>query len=344
MANAVTPLITPSYDDSGQATEPSIVHFPNGWNGYQYWMVFAPYPHSNDGYENPSILVSDNGTEWSVPPGVTNPIERPGPGSRLADSSLFYDRMSRQLWLYYVSEDPTHYINLLRTVSSDGVRWTKPIQVLRVPEYQLVMPAVASDGQQYWLWAVDAGTIGCSALSTRVLYRTSVDGVHWSVARPVHLQQPGYRIWHISVATIPRFVFVEMGLLPGVHFESPSPDNPNWRSDWPNPWEDAATIRRFLPAPVFLMLASSFKDRCGKDSLFLAYSSDGISWVNFPKPLLTPAEYSWDSSGIYESTLAYDFKSDALRIWYSADGQAGWRIGLAQADFRSVIRDLIDNH
>jgi hypothetical protein len=94
MANAVTPLITPSYDDSGQATEPSIVHFPNGWNGYQYWMVFAPYPHSNDGYENPSILVSDNGTEWSVPPGVTNPIERPEPGSRLADSSLFYDRMS----------------------------------------------------------------------------------------------------------------------------------------------------------------------------------------------------------------------------------------------------------
>src|SRR5271166_5048875 len=69
MQNAAAPLVTPTYDGSGQVTEPSIANFPGGWHGFTYWLAVAPYPHSHAAYENPSILVSNNGTNWSVPPG-----------------------------------------------------------------------------------------------------------------------------------------------------------------------------------------------------------------------------------------------------------------------------------
>src|SRR5215472_11304848 len=104
LSNAPSPEATPTYDGSGQVTEPSIRDFPSGWRGFQYWLVVGPYPNSDASKENPSILVSNDGLFWEVPPGLTNPIDRPISG-HLADSELFYDSSSDQLWAYYVSED-----------------------------------------------------------------------------------------------------------------------------------------------------------------------------------------------------------------------------------------------
>src|SRR5690348_1682788 len=77
MTNADAFQITPTYDGSGQVTEPSILEFPGEWHGFRYWLVVAPYPHSNDLDENPSILTSQDGLHWSAPPGIENPLEKP---------------------------------------------------------------------------------------------------------------------------------------------------------------------------------------------------------------------------------------------------------------------------
>src|SRR5207248_1406513 len=83
-----------------------------------------------------------------------------------ADSSLFYDRISDQLWLYYISEDQFHFTDVIRTISIDGLHWSTPERVIHAPDYQVVMPTVAKIGDQYWLWSVNAGGAGCSASST----------------------------------------------------------------------------------------------------------------------------------------------------------------------------------
>ena len=72
--NAPAPLVTPTYDGSGQVVHPDVVHVPGGWNGYEYWMGMTPYPNSNDDFENPSVLASNDNVTWVVPPGVTNPL------------------------------------------------------------------------------------------------------------------------------------------------------------------------------------------------------------------------------------------------------------------------------
>lgn len=78
--------LTPTYDGSGQAVHPSLVYFRDGWgndrarNNWRYWLVMTPFPNKKERYENPSILVSNEGVKWRVPPGLKNPIEKE-PGS-----------------------------------------------------------------------------------------------------------------------------------------------------------------------------------------------------------------------------------------------------------------------
>jgi len=64
----------PSYEGSGEVTHPKVLYFENGYNGYKYWMVNTPYPKNDAYYENPSIVVSNNGIDWIQPKGIKNPV------------------------------------------------------------------------------------------------------------------------------------------------------------------------------------------------------------------------------------------------------------------------------
>jgi hypothetical protein len=72
--NATTYLTIPTYDGSGQTVHPDVWYNPNGWNGHKWWMAITPYYQQRQRFENPSLLYSDDGKTWNVPPGVTNPI------------------------------------------------------------------------------------------------------------------------------------------------------------------------------------------------------------------------------------------------------------------------------
>lgn len=63
-------IAIPTYDGSYQLTHPKVLFFKNGWNGYHYWMSMTPYPREADIYENPSIVVSNDGISWSTPKGL----------------------------------------------------------------------------------------------------------------------------------------------------------------------------------------------------------------------------------------------------------------------------------
>lgn len=157
--NAAAPLTTPTYDLSGQATEPSLVYIPGGWNSWKYWLAFCPYPGADATKENPSILVSNDGQTWQVPNGLTNPVvAKPASGTNF-DSTLFFDRTTGTMYLYWADTVGTG--NVWSLQSTDGITWTnKTNHFSNLGASSWNTPQVVWDGTQYNFFYVDLnGTI-----------------------------------------------------------------------------------------------------------------------------------------------------------------------------------------
>jgi hypothetical protein len=123
------PLDIPTYDGSGQLTHPSVLYFPESWNGHKYWAVATPYPNSKDEYENPSIYCFDTpGENWVVPANLTNPIvPQPSMGFN-SDPCLAYNKTSDELYCFYRDYNYTDLnIKYYIIKSSDGISWSSPI-------------------------------------------------------------------------------------------------------------------------------------------------------------------------------------------------------------------------
>lgn len=133
----------PTYDGSYQLTHPKVLYFPQKWNGYQYWMSMTPYPHEHDIYENPSIVVSNDGKNWVVPKGVTNPVTGLPPdvkaGGHYSDPHLVMNGNKMELWYRYNPSLPNkkkfrlpnNSINIYYRISTaDGIHWSKPEKLL----------------------------------------------------------------------------------------------------------------------------------------------------------------------------------------------------------------------
>ncbi len=74
------PLTTiPKYGASG-VVHPDVLYFPNGQDGYKYWMIYTPWTEGAS-YENPSVVRSNDGLTWTDL-GISNPVIPAGaPGS-----------------------------------------------------------------------------------------------------------------------------------------------------------------------------------------------------------------------------------------------------------------------
>lgn len=190
-----SPLTTPTYDGSGQAMHPSVLKFGSTWNGYLYWMAMTPYPGSNDNYENPSILVSNDGTTWSVPYGLTNPVV-PAPADLAnwnADPHLVYNPDTDELWMYYrTSYAVAQQSTLSITKSSDGVSWSSPAVLITWPyASDVASPAIIRMASNDWrMWAV-------SNITFKIQYWYSTDGETWA-ASPDGTTNI-HEGWHIDV-------------------------------------------------------------------------------------------------------------------------------------------------
>lgn len=202
LANASTWQQTPTFDGSGQAVHPGIVRFAAPWHGFRYWMVVTPYPYSDKKIEDPSILASNDGRNWQVPEGLTNPVAQPTTAF-LADGDLLYDSASDQLWLYYVEQNVGSHTRVLRKMSADGVHWSTEEQVINALDYELVSPSVEKIGEKFYMWSVNSGPVGSCAETMKIEMRTSMDGRTWSAPQAASISTPGYRVWHIEVIDVP---------------------------------------------------------------------------------------------------------------------------------------------
>ena len=118
----------PSPYSPAVVVHPSVVYFPAGWRGYQYWMAHTPYPGSDPEFENPCICCSNDGVNW-ISVGRQPLFDSPPSTAYNSDVDLAYDFVNdRLVLLYRVVGVPTSTdMRLVVSTSLDGGIWTTPV-------------------------------------------------------------------------------------------------------------------------------------------------------------------------------------------------------------------------
>jgi len=317
LKNAKKPLTIPTFDGSGQAIHQDIVKLKG--KNIQYVLAFTPYPFSNELYERPSILISQDGVSW-FENGIKNPVINPKHSDELtSDPDIAY--ANGYFYLYYISwrwggtlfkkarallkQYTKQYFSAVNLVmSKDLKKWSKPIQLFKSggissfsPFTRLIIsPSITWDGM-FRMWYVKS--FGCLNSDSRVYYRESHDGIRWSKEKKVYLQFPQEEVlWHIDVEKLCN--------------------NYYW-----------------------MIIAAYPKNKhCGKiKNLYLAVSGDGLNWKTIKKPILTTSfNDSWDSDSLYRSTFIVENKT--LHLWYSGLRKGVWKIGYTSAKISSLDENV----
>lgn len=163
--NAPRPLYTPTYDGSNQAVHPKVLYFKNGWNGYKYWMGITPYPFSNDDYENPQILVSNDGIKFRSPKKNSKPLFVPedvAKGGHYSDIHMCMVNNTLEVYFRYNPaktetlrpDNNKNYIYV--TKSKDGLHWTDKKLVLGINTFKIkcayLSPIINYEKGKYKVW------------------------------------------------------------------------------------------------------------------------------------------------------------------------------------------------
>lgn len=151
---------TPEHATNGQLVHPSVLFFPEGWNGYKYWMGMTPYPGGDDAYEDPCIVASQDGITWVVPPGQVNPIDNADGSPEYNSDTDLKMGPNNTLYLFWRFRDDNavgQEENLFYSTSTDGVTWTPKVRFLQnaVATRQLVSPSMVFEDNRWIMYAVD---------------------------------------------------------------------------------------------------------------------------------------------------------------------------------------------
>lgn len=210
LPNAPDYLCTPTYDGSGQVVHPSLIDFwleyglPS-WGGYRFWMAITPYPNGDDAYENPSLLVSQDGLNWSFPFGIPNPLDvKPGtrcsdPANYNSDPDLIFDPLHQCLVLYW-RETKVNAFERIWSIRIHENRLIGP-KILGLfepfPEDTLIMsPSVWRKSESEWfMWTCNGH---------KIFMYTSNDGLAWGNRTECSLDFKNKTMeenfpWHLSV-------------------------------------------------------------------------------------------------------------------------------------------------
>lgn len=202
-ANARERLILPTAYDTIENTHPSVISFPEKWNGYKYWMGITSYPKGDATYENPHIFKSNDLIQWV--PDDNNPLDEPKsekfngkiPLQYDSDTNLIYNKEKNQLELFWrYVDDISGEVIIYRIDSPDGKNWSDK-QIIHQQDRKKgdwISPAFVKDENGYQVWYVANGF--------RIWHRTSKDGLKWSQANEVKMRYSHSSImkhWHLDV-------------------------------------------------------------------------------------------------------------------------------------------------
>ncbi|MBD5227334.1 MAG: hypothetical protein HDS67_04700 [Bacteroidales bacterium] len=186
-----------NYDGNSQNIHPKVLYFPEGWSGWEYWMAYTPYPDGVVDQENPCIAVSHDGYKWTVPRGLTNPLDPQPSYGYNSDTHLVYreDRDELEIWWRDFNE-LTARDSFLRRTSRDGVNWTPEERVLpfgaKRAMYRL-SPAVMVEGDRYLVYYCDGRKV------LKMFSGSNFDTGQWSEPETVPIDFGDIKAWHLDV-------------------------------------------------------------------------------------------------------------------------------------------------
>lgn len=180
-------------------THPNVLYFPNGWNGYKFWMCMTPYPMAVNKYENPSIVASNDNVTWHEP--ASNPIAPLETTETFqSDPEILMNGNTMELW-YRASIvadgdiDTTFY----RKKSTDGINWTAREAMFnnkKKSEGEIVSPAIIFEDGKYKMWYTRANVTGDHIQE----YAESTTGKTWeSRVLDIKFDFKDYHFWHGDV-------------------------------------------------------------------------------------------------------------------------------------------------
>lgn len=199
--DALYPIDFATYEGSHQVVHPDYAVVPAGAFGLPRQIAITPYPFGDAKHENPSLFTASDPDRWMLAERAPNPLVRPDRGY-LSDPDLVYVPEHQELWLYYRQVIADNIVWLMR--SGDGRTWSAPVEVARAPNHQLVSPSIVRRAaNDWWMFSINSGVMGCGAASTTIDVRRSDDGMHWSEPAPATLTHSEFWPWHIDVQWIP---------------------------------------------------------------------------------------------------------------------------------------------
>lgn len=206
-------LIIPTHVNppGGQTTHPSVVDFGGSpFGGYRYWMAHTPYPGGNDAHEDPNIVASNDGTNWVIPAGLTNPIDnQPGsPGAYNSDVDLVYGP-DNMLWLFWRTYDPAATgaeEKIYLSKSTNGTTWTAKTVIWQTAASanRYVSPSFIYESGAWTMYAVNIQPSTPTLVRVRSTGTTLTTG-GWNAATVCSVTPAvpaGRQLWHIEVRLI----------------------------------------------------------------------------------------------------------------------------------------------
>ncbi len=307
----------------GQVTHPDIVRVPGGWNGHEYWMIYTPNVMRTSQYENPYIVYSDDGINWSEPMSngqTVNPIQT-FPGDSIndtkthnCDGDIVYDPVNDRMIAYWEWSDDTgrddvfgiYDAEIRARVSYDGIEWGIPAEdgsrtVTKADDkkngyitlvkdekmYSILSPSITYDNYKevFLMYTMNAGDAGYNNNKQNfVEVRYSNDGLKWSEPQRIN-----------------NFLDKD---------EAGRKLTP-WHQD----------IQYIPELNEYWALSQCFGGANPDGSvIYFTKSKDGLNWTQVgDKSIISKGEApAWDDFQIYRSTFLYNEEEDKMEVWYSA--------------------------
>lgn len=301
LRHAPRPLQIETYDGSGQCVHPDVQMLPQSIFGDSLVMVMEPYPFSDERLEKPSLLVSSDGLDWRIPPGVRNPVVgATPPGAQHADGGVrgWYSDAALillradLLGLYYRFNSGQGETVLLCSRSVDGRSWSKAETLLRLPvSGRFASPSLAWHGDRLFMTSVDTVS---ESIQIRWAERSDDTGSTWSAPRQLLDFKSA---WHASARCYQGRLYLLI-------------------NDRHSLWLMRCDLGARVPRHQFW----------SKDG-WTGYSTPGTA-----TPILGPSPEGWDAGKIYHGSFL--LSNSTIRIWYSAQSTDGrWHIGATHGPF-----------
>ena len=305
--NAPSPLDIPTYiEDNYETCHPDVHYFPSSWNGWHYWMCHTPYPNTVAQFENPSIVVSNDGINWQEPDGIQNPVADVYTGTDHnnyynSDNHIVMSPDGETMHLIWRRKNGWNNELIQMKSSTDGISWGETTTLLSVwgtdplLNETALSPCVVYNGTGYLMWTVN------TKVSPRSVYLRFSQQLGFSNSTPILTDigefPEGYRLWHMDIDYIDGYYHI-------------------------------------------LASVGSANNQEGK-VLYLGKSLNGINWEFSQSPVMSGTQGNWDAR-LYRSAFLRTASGQGYKVWYGSMNHPQWRIGYTEAEPNGFLPAPLD--